>query len=138
MAKEVSAGAVIFRVVDDIPKFLLLHARGSKLVWGFPKGKIEQGEQPIETARREIKEETGLIDLDFKEGFAETIHYFFKQKEETISKDVHFFLVETRTDKVTLSKEHIGYIWLSYETALKKLSFKNSQDVLKKANAYLV
>ena len=137
MAKEVSAGGVIFRVVEGERKYLLLHYNYVKPHWDFPKGKIEKGEQPVETARREIKEETGITDIRFVEGFQDTVHYFFTRDNETISKDVIYFVAETRQQDVTLSKEHIGYILLGYESALKRLSFKNSQDVLKKAEAFI-
>ena len=133
MAKEVSAGGVIYRVVDGERKFLLLHYNYKQPHWDFPKGKIEEGEQPVETARREVKEETGITQLDVKEGFMETVHYFFSREGETVSKDVHYFLMETTQDKVTLSKEHIGYVWLNFAAAMKRLSFKNSQEVLQKA-----
>jgi hypothetical protein len=45
--------------------------------------------------------------------------------------------MESYTDKVQLSFEHIGYIWLDYQHAMEKLSFKNAKDVLQKANEFL-
>jgi hypothetical protein len=45
--------------------------------------------------------------------------------------------MEAFTDKVELSFEHVGYIWLDYKHTLEKLSFKNSKDVLQKAQDFL-
>ncbi len=54
-----------------------------------------------------------------------------------MSKEVVFFLMETRTTDVKLSYEHIGFDWLPYEQAMKKLTFKNARDILQKAHEYL-
>jgi hypothetical protein len=45
--------------------------------------------------------------------------------------------MEAYTDKVELSFEHVGYVWLGYQRALEKLTFKNSKDVLLKAHDFL-
>jgi len=141
MPVEKSAGAVIFRKESDKPFFLLLHypssAKAPKDYWDFPKGHIEKGENEIETARREVEEETGLKDIEFIEGFKETIKYFFKFEGKNILKFVTFYLAETKTKNVRVSFEHLGYEWLPYEKALKKLTYKNAKEILKKANDYL-
>jgi len=46
-------------------------------------------------------------------------------------------LAETKTKDVKVSFEHLGYEWLTYQEALKKLTFKNAKEILKKANDYL-
>ena len=45
--------------------------------------------------------------------------------------------MESQTEKVELSFEHIGSIWLDYPQAMEKLTFKNAKDVLQKAHAFL-
>ena len=45
--------------------------------------------------------------------------------------------MEAFTDKVELSFEHVGYVWLDYKHAMEKLTFKNSKDVLQKAHDFL-
>jgi len=97
----------------------------------------EKNEKDEQTAAREIKEETGIEDIEFVDEFRETINYFYKKGEETIYKEVVFFLAQSASDKVTLSKEHIGYAWVSYEHAFKKLTFNNSKELLRKANQFL-
>lgn len=133
MLKEKSAGTIIFR--SSPPRFLLLHHPAGHL--DFPKGNIERGETEEQAALRELTEETGITDVRLIPGFREEVHYFYKRGGRTISKTVVDFLAETKTEKVTLSHEHIGFKWLSYEEALKQLTFKNAKDELKKARQFL-
>jgi len=56
---------------------------------------------------------------------------------QTIFKIVTFYLVEAKEKKVKISPEHIGYEWLSYQDALKRLTFQSAKDILKKADHFL-
>ena len=134
MKREKSAGAIVFRKEKE-PKYLLLHYEAKH--WDFPKGNIESKEEELETVKREIEEETGIKDIEFVMGFKEKIHYYYKLKDELMSKEVVFYLVKTDTEQVKLSFEHIGFAWLSYDKALDKLTFKNAKEILKKANEFL-
>lgn len=135
MSLEHSAGAIIFRKKEGKKFYLLLHYKSGH--WEFPKGHIEKGEKETKTAERETKEETGIKDIIFIKGFKELIKYFFKVKKRTILKTVIFYLAETKTEKIKLSKEHIGFKWLDYSKAKKQLTFKNAQKILEKANNLL-
>ena len=135
MVREISAGAVIFRMVNNEPIYLLLHYGSGH--WDFVKGHIEKGETEIQTVVRETKEETGIDDLKFVEGFRERIKYFFRRGKEIVYKEVVFYLAETKKEKVTLSYEHIGYIWLPFKEAINQLTFENARSVLRKAHKYL-
>ena len=136
MPQEKSCGAVLFRKQKDgTAKYLLLHYGAGH--WDFPKGHQEKNEKEEQTAAREIKEETGIEDIEFAEGFHETIKYFFKKDEETVYKEVVFFLADSCTETVAISSEHIGYAWLSYEHAYKKLTFNNAKELLRKAEFFL-
>ena len=146
MSKEISSGAVVFRRKKDKIYYLLLHYDAGH--WDFPKGHIEKGETDIETMKREIWEETGIKDIRVIKGFREYIKYFFrniynlskkdKGKAEWIFKIVIYFLAETETENIKISFEHIGYKWLVYNDALKQITFKNSKEILKKANNFLL
>ena len=135
MAQEKSCGAVIFKRGKDGIKYLLLHYGAGH--WDFPKGHMEKAEKGEQTAVREIKEETGIEDIEFADNFREIITYFYKKGEETIQKEVVFFLAQSATDEVTLSNEHIGYAWLNFEHAHKKLTFNNAKELLEKAEKFL-
>lgn len=131
--QERSAGTIVFR--GSPPQFLLLHYTGGH--WDFPKGNIEQGENPQQTALRELAEETGITEAKIIPGFQGKISYFYRRKGETVYKEVMFFLIATSQKEVTISHEHVGWEWLPYEEALKKLTFENARTTLKKAYEFL-
>ncbi len=135
MVFEKSAGAVVFRRAKNKIYYLLLRYRLGH--WDFSKGNIEKGEKLKDTAKREIREETGIKDVKFIKGFKERIKYFYKFNDKNISKIVVFFLAETKTEKIKISFEHIGSEWLPYEQALKQLTFLKAKDILKKSNGFL-
>lgn len=132
---EKSAGAVIFRNFHERIVFLLLHYPSGH--WDFVKGKIEKNENPRQTVVREAKEETGISDLSFIDKFEERIEYDFQFEGELIHKKVIFFLAKTNTEKITISHEHVDYVWLEYKNALKKITYENAKSVLSKANQLL-
>jgi 8-oxo-dGTP pyrophosphatase MutT (NUDIX family) len=114
-----SAGLVIVRREGNQWKFLLLRAYRH---WDFPKGEVEEGEDPFQTALRETAEETGLTSFKFPWGkeYKETEPYRGGQKI------ARYFLGLTRKPQVTLKispelgrPEHHEYRWLSYEEAKK-------------------
>ena len=133
MGREISAGVILVR--NNPRREYLLLDYGSH--WDFPKGHIEPGEDPQTTAARELQEETGIRDARFVPGFRESMRYFYRKAGEGMLKVVIFFLAETPTGEVTLSHEHSGYLWLPYEDALKRLTFKNARELLAKAQAFL-
>lgn len=83
MPYERSAGTIIFYKSGRRIEYLLIqyHAK----YWDFPRGHVEKGESDQETAKREIKEETGLKDLIFIPGFERKVSWFFKKKGENKS-----------------------------------------------------
>ena len=136
MPAEHSAGAIVFRKTRGTVWYLLLHYEEGH--WGSSKGHIENNETIEETARREIREETGLTDIQFFKGFKERNQYFFWSKGERIFKTVTFLLARTQTAEIKLSFEHIGYEWLPYEAAIEKITFADEKKVLQRAQQYIL
>ncbi|MBU0757990.1 MAG: NUDIX domain-containing protein [Nanoarchaeota archaeon] len=140
MINEKSAGAVVFRRAKGTMEFLLLfrepklHYTGS---WNFPKGLIDDGESQMQAAKREIREETGLTDLKFMDGFCEKITYTYNKENDTYSKEAVFFLAESISGKVKISFEHDDFEWLEYDEAYKRLTFENSKKILRKTFDFL-
>ena len=131
---EISAGAVIFRKNSRL-QFLLLHYPSGH--WDFVKGKIEVNENPNQTTIRETKEETGITDLDFVNGFEESVEYEFQYDGELIHKKVIFFLAKTNAIEIKISHEHLDFVWLEFKEALEKITYRNARSVLSKANQLL-
>ena len=135
MTNEKSAGIVLFRNNSGKNEFLLLNYPQGH--WDFVKGKIEQNETSHEAAIRETREETGITNIEFIDGFEESVEYDFRFKNEDIHKKVIFFLAKTDEKKISLSHEHNDFIWLEYDDALKKTTFRNAKNVLSKTNEFL-
>jgi bis(5'-nucleosidyl)-tetraphosphatase len=134
LLREKSCGAVVFLKNTDV-KYLLLHYEAGH--WDFVKGNVEPNESEKDTVIRELREETGIADAQFIEGFREKIEYFYRRQGATIHKEVIFFLIQTHTEKVELSYEHVGYTWLDYQSAMERLTFKNAKAALQKARELL-
>ena len=126
--KIISAGIIIFRKTREGLKFLLLyHGRG---YWNFPKGKLEKEERSWQAALREVREETGLksSELKFIENFKTYEKFFYSRGKEKILKVVILYLAETKQPKITVSWEHEGYGWFSFNEA-KKLLEKYQENI---------
>ncbi len=146
MPKEKSAGAIIYRLKDNVVYYLLLHYRSGH--WEFARGHIEEGEDEKQTVKREVEEETGIKDLHIDDIFKEHTKFVFKRtynlkpedkkKAPWVFKVVTLYLAQTQTEEVKISDEHIGFEWLPYEKAFKKLTYKPAKEAFKKANDYLV
>ncbi len=136
MINQTSAGVVLFQNVSSEKLFLLLNYPQGH--WDFVKGKIEENETLYETARRETKEETGISNIEFIDGFEENIEYDFKFKREDVHKKVIFFIAKTDTKKICLSHEHNDYLWSGYSESLKKITYQGSKNILIKANEFLL
>ncbi len=137
MVDERSAGAVVFysETGHDDPEYLLLHYTAGH--WDFPKGNIETGESEQQTAAREIREETGIADVRFIDGFRMKIHYRYKRGRRLVQKEVVYFLSQTKTRHIVLSDEHIGFAWKKYESAMEQLTYQNARSLLVAARQHL-
>jgi len=134
MSSEKSCGAVIFRQTSE-RKYLLLHYEAGH--WDFVKGHMEGNETEMETVLRETREEVGITDLSRIEGFRHRISYYYRRAGQTVFKEVIFYLLESKTDAVRLSREHVGFDWLSFDRAYERLTFKNAKDTIRKARNHL-
>jgi len=135
MQKEVSAGIILYNDLNGRKEFLVLKYPGGH--WDFVKGKIENSEEPKQTAIRETQEETGIVDVEFIDGFYEEISYTFYVKNEEIGKKVIFYLGKTKSTDVLLSHEHIDFVWLDFDDAIEKITYDNAKRILVKANNIL-
>ncbi|MEM1677120.1 MAG: NUDIX domain-containing protein [Nitrososphaerota archaeon] len=137
--EERSAGAVVFYLVNlspITPEYLLLHYEAGH--WDFPKGQIELGEEELDTVRREVREETGIEEIEILPNFRQEIQYFYKKLGELVRKRVVFYIGRSRTKEVRLSYEHKGYAWLNYANAMRRLTFRTARSVLESAHQYIL
>jgi len=134
---EKSCGIVLF--FSD--EFLIIqHSTESNEVkghWDFPKGHVEDDETELETATRELQEETGIDNFKLIDNFRHKITYNIHKNNGLIPKEVIFFLAESSTKSIQLSSEHQNYSWLNFDLAHDRLTYANAKEVLAKAKTFL-
>ena len=120
-ARRFSAGVVVIHLGGAAVQYLLLRAYKN---WDFPKGLVEPGEQPLDAAVREVKEETTLENLSFDWGqdYIDTGPY----NKGKISR---YYLARSNDTQVHLPinpelgfPEHQEARWVGFETALNMVS----------------
>jgi 8-oxo-dGTP pyrophosphatase MutT (NUDIX family) len=138
VAREISAGIIVYRKTTEGPKFLVLYHGHN--YWNFPKGKIEAEERSFAAALRETKEETGLSqkDLRLAKNFKAHERFSFKRAGQPVYKIVIFYLAETVRENIVVSHEHQGYAWFLFNEAKRVLGkYRDSQRVLKQVYDFL-
>jgi 8-oxo-dGTP pyrophosphatase MutT (NUDIX family) len=129
---EKSCGAVVFMGSGLARNYLLIENRRHN--WGFPKGHMECGEEEMDTAAREIYEETGLTPK-FIEGFRESVSYYVR---ETVRKTSVYYIAESKTDKVSIPAFEISsYKMLPLKDALEQLTYRSERALLMRADEFL-
>ena len=132
MKQEKSCGAVVFTRENGAIRYVIIESISHFL--GFPKGHVEDGETEEETARREVLEETGLA-ISLIDGFRMEDTYSFVLRDETIEKQVVFFLGEYENQQPRAQESELSAIHLfDYSTALASLKFDMQKKILKAAH----
>ena len=132
-AEEKSCGAVIWRKEENGHSFLL--AQHGARHWSFPKGHVEGKETEVETAAREILEETGLT-VEIDTSFREVVTYYPKPG---IIKDVVFFIATPTGGTQHAQEEEIRQLrWFSFEDAYPLVTFATDVEVLQAAEDYIL
>jgi 8-oxo-dGTP pyrophosphatase MutT (NUDIX family) len=117
-------GAIVFRGEKDSPEVLLVRAKKNPSHWVFPKGHIAGGEKPADTARRELREEAGVIgQLAGKVG-ALTFE---------LERRYHVTYFAFLFNRMTEADEEREIRWCSVDEALGLLAFENARQLLLKA-----
>lgn len=132
MKKEKSCGAIIYKFLDDELKILVVkHNRGH---YSFAKGHVEDGETEVETALREIKEETNL-DVIIDDGFRFVNTY---SPREGVIKDVIYFVANPVSDNIIPQNTEIESIsWYDVDQAYDIITHDDDKEVLRKAIEYI-
>lgn len=128
MIKIESFGIIPLRQENGVWKVLLiLHKEGTH--WSFPKGKANPNESAIESAKRELKEETGLDLVELLNETPYVEQYQFRSKMDTVQKTVHYFPAIV-SGTLTLQEEEIrDALWLSLPEAIEHLTFKEAKNI---------
>ena len=129
-----SCGFVAYKQIENVNHYLIIKGLNSDV--GFPKGHMEPGESELETAIRELKEETG-VDVKVIQGFRKQIEYELRRIPDTIKQSV-YFLGECTSDKIICQEAEVAEAgFIPYEDALKILTFEETKSILKDAEAII-
>lgn len=135
---EHSAGGVVYRPAEPAPEIALASRRtlAGELAWGLPKGLVEQGERPEDTAVREVREETGLI-AEIREPLGD-ISYWYVWEGQRIRKRVSFFLMEAVGGDVSEHDTEMEEIrWYPLAEVVGTAKYRTEKDVIRKATEAL-
>jgi 8-oxo-dGTP pyrophosphatase MutT (NUDIX family) len=111
----IEAGGGVVRNTEG--EILMIFRRG---FWDLPKGKAEDAEHILQTAVREVKEETGIYHVSAGEHLINTYHTYRTGKGKRVLKVSKWFLMQTRDKKLVPQKEE----------DIEKAEWVDSTDIL--------
>jgi ADP-ribose pyrophosphatase YjhB (NUDIX family) len=107
---------------------------GGESAWALPKGWVEQGEEPEQTAIREVREETGLNTRVLKKIDEISYQFYSRADHDRVSKTVHLFLLECLGGNTADHDTEVEEArWFPIEEAGQWLTYKNEREALGKA-----
>jgi len=130
--REFSAGGVVLRTFRGRPFVAAIRVKGGTVL-ALPKGHIEPGERAEDTARREVREETGLEAVSL--GKLDDVRYWYARDGERVLKVVSFFLLRYRAGSLRDFDRHEtdGAEWVPLENAPERLAYRGERDVARLA-----
>jgi 8-oxo-dGTP pyrophosphatase MutT (NUDIX family) len=158
MVREVSAGGVVLRQMPEgwqmaviepqkeagaVPSSTAKQKRSQKVLLALPKGLVDPGEKPVETAVREVVEETGLTAVpvtklgDIKYAYVRTWG-----GRERVFKIVSFYLFRYQSGEIDeinpeMRIEVKRALWIPLDDAVRKLAYSGEKDMVRRAQAYV-
>ena len=129
-----SCGFVVYKRNENKNLYLIIKGLNGDV--GFPKGHMEADESELETAVRELKEETG-VDVDVIQGFRHMIEYKLNNAGNTLKQAV-YFLGKAKSDSIICQESEIAEAnFVPYENAMEMLTFAETKKILANAESFL-
>ena len=143
-AQDYSIGVIPVFKSEQEPLFCLVrHSAGH---WGFPKGHPDEGETEEQTALRELREETGVDDIELDSAHVFSEHYSLDERYPHASKrygkkNVKYFLGFSRSmaaaPEAEFASEILGVEWLPYAQARERITYEESKRLLDEVHRHL-
>jgi 8-oxo-dGTP diphosphatase len=128
-----SSGGVIFRRRGGGVEIAMIAVKGGA-AWCLPKGMVDRGESPEETALREVWEETGLSGRIVGKVGSISYWYFMREKNAKCKKTVDFYLMEYVDGKTSDHDHEVeDSCWFPIEEARGKASYRGDREMIEKA-----
>lgn len=136
--QEKSFGFVVVNKTKENLLFLIIQNVGSE-DWCFPKGLPLKNENPIDTASRELEEETGIKNISILPKLKFTDNYKFELNNILVNKKVLFFVCFSKDLRVNIQKNEVkDYMWGDFKQVLERLKFDSQKKILIKVNNYIL
>lgn len=137
MKTDFSCGVVPVHVIQGQPHFLLIQHNAGH--WAFPKGHPERGESDLDTAARELAEETGIRAVDIIPDPTFDEHYTFTDKKgQPVSKRVCYFVGWVTDPTITLQIDEVSDgAWGTFEESRERITFPEGIELLERVAKYL-
>ena len=138
MEREFSAGGVLVKVVRGRPMLAAIRPRGKQAgLWALPKGKIDPGERPEQTAVREVREETG-VEGTLVEKLGDVKYTYTRRGGERVFKIVSFYLLRAGRGRIGQIEEAMRIEvdearWLPLDEAPRLLAYGGEREMAAKA-----
>jgi 8-oxo-dGTP pyrophosphatase MutT (NUDIX family) len=122
---ETTSGGIIFRR-NKANELELLLIKDAKNRWTIPKGHVEPGEEPRDTAQREIQEETGLQEMKVMNWLGK-VNFRYRREHTLVLMTMHVYLVQGLgdTNKLTAEDWMNGIEWLPANDAIDKIAYED-------------
>ncbi len=126
-----SCGFIVYKAENNENFYLIIKSHNGDV--GFPKGHMEPGESELQTAIRELKEETGM-DVDTIHDFRYQIEYPLPRVPDAMKQTV-YFLGKCASDDIIIQETEVASAeFVTYDKAIEKLTFEETKIMLRKAN----
>jgi 8-oxo-dGTP pyrophosphatase MutT (NUDIX family) len=138
MEREFSAGGVLVKQIRGRPMVAAIRPQGKpEGVWALPKGNLDPGEKPDETALREVFEETG-VHGHLVEKLGDVKYTYTRRDGERIFKIVSFYLLRAGRGRIGHIEERMRIEvaearWLPLDEAPRLLAYGGEREMAKKA-----
>lgn len=126
VVRETTSGGIIFRRNKNTNQLEILLIQDAKNRWTIPKGHVEEGEEPKDTAKREIQEETGLQEMKVMNWLGK-VNFRYRRGHTLVLMTMHIYLVQGQGDTDNLSGEDwlSDIKWLPAQDAMDKIAYED-------------